>query len=34
MGASISTTVTELPDSRVRVLAEVAPAEVQRALER
>jgi trigger factor len=32
--ASISTTVTELPESRVRVLAEVAPDEVQRSLER
>jgi len=34
MGASISTTVTQLPESRVRVLAEVAPDEVQRSLER
>ena len=32
--ASISTTVTELPESRVRVVAEVAPDEVQRSLER
>ena len=32
--ASISTTVTELPESRVRVVAEVAPDEVQRAVER
>ena len=32
--ASISTTVTELPESRVRVVAEVAPDEFQRALER
>ena len=32
--ASISTTVTELPESRVRVLAEVAADEVQRSLER
>jgi trigger factor len=32
--ASISTTVTELPESRVRVLAEVAPDEVQRSIER
>jgi len=32
--ASISTTVTELPESRVRVLAEVAPEEFQRSVER
>ena len=32
--ASISTTVTELPESRVRVVAEVAPAEFQRSVER
>lgn len=32
--ASISTTVTELPESRVRVVAEVAPDEFQRSLER
>jgi trigger factor len=32
--ASVSTTVTELPESRVRVLAEVAPDEFQRAVER
>jgi len=32
--ASISTTVTELPESRVRVLAEVAPDEFQRSVER
>jgi trigger factor len=32
--ASISTTVTELPESRVRVMAEVAPDEVQRSIER
>jgi trigger factor len=32
--ASISTTVTELPESRVRVVAEVAPDELQRAVER
>ena len=32
--ASISTTVTELPESRVRVAAEVAPDEVQRSIER
>ena len=31
---SISTTVTDLPESRVRVDAEVAPDEVQRSLER
>jgi trigger factor len=32
--ASISTTVTELPESRVRVVAEVAPDELQRSVER
>jgi trigger factor len=32
--ASISTTVTELPESRVRVLAEVPPEELRRAIER
>jgi len=31
---SISTTVTELPESRVRVVAEVAPDEFQRSVER
>ncbi len=30
MSATVSTTVTELPESRVRVEAEVAPAEVER----
>ncbi len=34
MGASISTTVTELPESRVRVVAEVAADEFQRSVER
>lgn len=33
MTTALKTTVTELPDSRVRVDAEVAPAEVQRRLE-
>jgi trigger factor len=33
MSATVSTTVTELPESRVRVEAEVAPAEVERRLE-
>ena len=32
--ASISTTVTELPESRVRVVAEVSPQEFQRSVER
>ena len=32
--ASISTTVTELPESLVRVVAEVAPEELQRCIER
>ena len=32
--AAISTTVTELPDSRVRVLAEVPPEELRRAIDR
>jgi trigger factor len=34
MPAAVKTTVTELPESRVRVEAEVAPTEVQRSLER
>jgi trigger factor len=33
MSATVSTTVTELPESRVRVEAEVAPAEVERRLQ-
>jgi trigger factor len=33
MSSPVSTTVTELPESRVRVEAEVAPAEVERRLE-
>src|ERR1700690_2982707 len=33
MSATVSTTVTELPESRVRVEAEVAPAEVERRME-
>jgi len=32
--ASISTTVTELPESRVRVVVQVSPEEVQRSVER
>jgi len=34
MPAAVKTTVTELPESRVRVEAEVAPTEVKRSLER
>jgi trigger factor len=34
MSVSLSTTVTELPESRVRVQVQVPPAEVQRRLER
>jgi trigger factor len=33
MSATVTTTVTELPESRVRVEAEVAPAEVERRME-
>jgi len=33
MSATVSTTVTELPESRVRVEAEVAPAEVERRMQ-
>jgi trigger factor len=33
MATALKTTVTELPESRVRVDAEVAPDEVQRRLE-
>jgi trigger factor len=33
MSATVTTTVTDLPESRVRVEAEVAPAEVERRLE-
>ena len=33
MSAAVSTTVTELPESRVRVEAEVAPDEVERRVE-
>jgi trigger factor len=33
MSATVTTTVTELPESRVRVEAEVAPAEVERRIE-
>lgn len=33
MSATVTTTVTELPESRVRVLAEVAPAEVERRMQ-
>src|ERR1700722_5520746 len=33
MSATLTTTVTELPESRVRVQAEVAPAEVERRME-
>jgi trigger factor len=34
MAAAVKTTVTELPESRVRVEAEVPPAEVQKSVER
>jgi trigger factor len=34
MSAALKTTVTELPDSRVRVEAEVPPAEVERSVQR
>ena len=33
MSATVTTTVTELPESRVRVEAEVAPAEVERRMQ-
>src|ERR671939_410294 len=34
MAAAVKTTVTELPESRVRVEAEVPPTEVQKSVER
>ena len=33
MPSTVTTTVTELPESRVRVEAEVAPAEVERRMQ-